>query len=188
MKIPTLSFCRIYSILMFFQLKELLRWLGLTVFEIWVGLLFFTVFTVLLTLKVENVVDSDTLTWWHVFSPLFISDALNSYFCVIVFIRMYLEGHYKQALIRFVFHALKYYLQISKKICLLPIFYRVIANEWTPFHTGFELFLIVLGKSDENMPCLLGLCDSFALPKPSKHGIFSLLLPKTIKNSSNPVL
>jgi len=85
---------------MFFQLKELLRWLGLTVFEIWVGLLFFTVFTVLLTLKVENVVDSDTLTWWHVFSPLFISDALNSYFCVIVFIRMYLEGHYKQALIR----------------------------------------------------------------------------------------
>jgi len=83
---------------MFFQLRELLRWLGLTVFEIWVGLLFFTVFTVLLTLKVENVVGS--LTWWHVFSPLFISDALNSYFCVIVFIRMYLEGAYKSALIR----------------------------------------------------------------------------------------
>jgi len=83
---------------MFFQLRELLRWLGLTVFEIWVGLLFFTVFTVLLTLKVESVVGS--LTWWHVFSPLFISDALNSYFCVIVFIRMYLEGAYKSALIR----------------------------------------------------------------------------------------
>jgi ribonuclease P/MRP protein subunit RPP20 len=83
---------------MFFQLRELLRWLGLTVFEIWIGLLFFTVFTVLLTLKVENVVES--LTWWHVFSPLFISDALNSYFCVIVFIRMYLEGAYKSALIR----------------------------------------------------------------------------------------
>jgi len=83
---------------MFFQLKELLRWLGLTVFEIWVGLLSFTVFTVLLTLKVEKVFDS--LTWWQVFSPLFISDALNSYFCVIVFIRMYLEGAYKSALIR----------------------------------------------------------------------------------------
>ena len=63
---------------MFFQLKELLKWLGLTVFEIWVGLLSFTVFTVLLTLKVEKVFDS--LTWWQVFSPLFISDALNSYF------------------------------------------------------------------------------------------------------------
>jgi len=83
---------------MFFQLKELLKWLGLTVFEIWVGLLSFTVFTVLLTLKVEKVFDS--LTWWQVFSPLFISDALNSYFCVIVFIRMYLEGAYKSALIR----------------------------------------------------------------------------------------
>ena len=42
-------------------------------------------------------------------------------------------------------------------------YYRVIANEWTPFHTGFELFLIVLGKSDENMPYWLGLGDSFAM-------------------------
>ena len=117
-------FCRIYPILMFFQLKELLRWLGLTVFEIWVGLLFFTVFTVLLTLKVENVVDSKTLTWWHVFSPLFISDALNSYFCVIVFIRMYLEGQYKSALIRFVFHTQYWFeiLHISKKICCERLF------------------------------------------------------------------
>ena len=31
------------------------------------------------------------------------------------------------------------------------------------FHTGFELFLIVLGKSDENMPYWLGLGDSFAM-------------------------
>jgi len=84
---------------MFFQLRELLRWLGLTVFEIWIGLLFFTVFTVLLTLKVDKVVD-EYLSWWHVFSPLFISDALNSYFCVIVFIRMYLEGACGSALIR----------------------------------------------------------------------------------------
>lgn len=84
---------------MFFQLRELLRWLGLTVFEIWIAILFFTVFTVLLTLKVDKVVD-ESLSWWHVFSPLFIIDALNSYFCVIVFIRMYLEGAYKSALIR----------------------------------------------------------------------------------------
>ena len=32
-----------------------------------------------------------------------------------------------------------------------------------PFHTGFELFLIVLGKSDENMPYWLGFGDSFAM-------------------------
>jgi len=84
---------------MFFQLRELLRWLGLTVFEIWIALLCFTVFTILLTVKVENIV-GDSLTWWYVFLPLFISDALNAYFCVIVFIRMYLEGAYKSALIR----------------------------------------------------------------------------------------
>ena len=83
-------------------------------FEIWVALVCFTAFTVLLTLKVEiwNYQPSDSLSvgdtideesavsWWVVFSPLFISDALNAYFCVIVFIRMYLEGSYKAALIR----------------------------------------------------------------------------------------
>lgn len=83
---------------MFFQLREVLRWLGLTVFEIWVVVFSFTIFTVLLTLKVDGI--TSILTWWHVFAPLFISDALNSYFCVIVFIRMYLEGAYKLALAR----------------------------------------------------------------------------------------
>ena len=60
-----------------FQLRELLRWLGLTVFEIWTALLCFTVFTVLLVLRVENIVDEENLTWWNVFLPLFVSDALN---------------------------------------------------------------------------------------------------------------
>lgn len=83
---------------MFFQLRELLRWLGLTVFEIWVAVLSFTIFTILLTLKVDGILPG--LNWWHVFSPLFISDAANSYFCVIVFIRMYLEGAYKSAFVR----------------------------------------------------------------------------------------
>jgi len=98
---------------MFFQLSELLRWLGLTVFEIWTALVCFTAFTILLTLKVEvwnnldpdystgdNLTKESSVSWWVVFSPLFISDALNAYFCVIVFIRMYLEGSYKAALIR----------------------------------------------------------------------------------------
>jgi len=107
---------------MFFQLSELLRWLGLTVFEIWIALVCFTAFTVLLTLKVEvwnshgsdfSLIQAETgsssrnnfeqdspVSWWVVFSPLFISDALNAYFCVIVFIRMYIEGSYKAALIR----------------------------------------------------------------------------------------
>lgn len=92
---------------MFFQLSELLRWLGLTIFEIWIALVCFTAFTILLTLKVEvwdygntDLQGKTDVSWWIVFSPLFISDALNAYFCVIVFIRMYLEGNYKAALVR----------------------------------------------------------------------------------------
>ena len=80
---------------MFFQLKEVLRWLGLTVFEILTALVCFLIFTVLVTLKVEGFLapssSGDAWSWWVIFSPLFISDALNTYFCVIVLIRMYIE-------------------------------------------------------------------------------------------------
>jgi len=103
---------------MFFQLRELEQWLGLNVVEIWVNLVSLTVFSVLLTLKLDEVVlhiETPTeinslkslllllsvktpeqilydLTWWQVFSPLFISDALNCYFCTIAWIRMYVKG------------------------------------------------------------------------------------------------
>ena len=33
----------------------------------------------------------DSTSWWVVFAPLFVSDALNTYFCAIVLIRMYIE-------------------------------------------------------------------------------------------------
>lgn len=84
---------------MFFQLKELLSWLGLTVFEVWTALVCFCVFTVLLTLKVEVESFAD-VSWWLIFAPLFISDAFNAYFCIIVFIRQYLKQSYKAAFIR----------------------------------------------------------------------------------------
>ena len=38
---------------MLFRQKELLRWLGVSVFEIWVWLLSLTIFSVLLVLKVQ---------------------------------------------------------------------------------------------------------------------------------------
>lgn len=83
---------------MFFSLKELVQWLGLTIFEIWIDLISITVFSVLVAVKLEEVVPS--LNWWIVFSPLFAADALNAYFCVIVLIRMYLEAMYKVAFLR----------------------------------------------------------------------------------------
>ena len=77
---------------MFFQLRELEQWLGLNVVEIWVNLVSLTIFSVLLTLKLDLQQILYDLTWWQVFSPLFISDALDCYFCTIVWIRMYVEG------------------------------------------------------------------------------------------------
>ena len=48
-----------------------------------------------LILQIEHVFASypsdNYPSWWVVFSPLFVSDALNAYFCVIVFIRMYID-------------------------------------------------------------------------------------------------
>lgn len=86
---------------MFFSLEELVHWLGLTVFEIWVNLVSISIFTLLLSLHLEGVLFSGTVTvWWMIFSPLFTADALNTYFCTIVLIRMYLEGLYKAAFFR----------------------------------------------------------------------------------------
>ena len=84
---------------MLFRQLELLRWLGVSVFEIWVWLLSLLVFSVLLTLKVEGVLSAST-SWFLVFSPLFISDLINSYFCIIVFIRQYLYQEFKNAPLR----------------------------------------------------------------------------------------
>jgi len=85
---------------MLFRQKELLRWLGVSVFEIWVWLLSLTIFSVLLVLKVEKEVLPSETSWFLVFSPLFICDGLNAYFCIIVFIRQYLDREFRNALLR----------------------------------------------------------------------------------------
>ena len=85
---------------MLFRQKELLRWLGVSVFEIWIWLISLTVFSVLLVLKVEGYLLPQGLSWFIVFSPLFICDGLNAYFCIIVFIRQYLDREFRNALLR----------------------------------------------------------------------------------------
>lgn len=84
---------------MFFTLHELVRWLGLTIFEIWINLLSITVFTVILVLKYDPMSES-SINWWMIFFPLFTGDALNTYFCAIIFIRMLLQTSLKTALLR----------------------------------------------------------------------------------------
>lgn len=82
---------------MFLTLKELVRWFGMTAFEIWVHLVSVFVFSVLVVLKQETVIH---LTWWSVFTPLYVADGLNTYFCIIVFIRQYQDYALRPAGIR----------------------------------------------------------------------------------------
>lgn len=85
---------------MFFTIEELVRWLGLTVFEIWINLISFLLFTILLAVKFDPTVDIYSVNWWMIFFPLFAGDALNAYFCIIIFIRMLLETTLKFSLLR----------------------------------------------------------------------------------------
>ncbi|XP_024943775.1 transmembrane protein 203 isoform X2 [Cephus cinctus] len=85
---------------MIFSLYELVHWLGLTIFEIWINLVSLTIFTVLLALKLDDNYFSGSSGVWIVFSPLFVADGLNTYFCAIIFIRMHMEGMMKAAILR----------------------------------------------------------------------------------------
>lgn len=85
---------------MIFSLNELVHWLGLTIFEIWINLISLTIFTFLLAMKLDSPPFSNSCSWLVVFSPLFIADGLNTYFCAIIFIRMQMEGIMKGAILR----------------------------------------------------------------------------------------
>jgi len=89
---------------MLFALQELVRWLGLTVFEMLVHLIALLVFTVFLELRLDEIAFASTIPGaydiWIVFSPLFVADALCTYFNIIVLIRLYIEGHIKEAVAR----------------------------------------------------------------------------------------
>ncbi|KAL4223928.1 hypothetical protein ACF0H5_017390 [Mactra antiquata] len=82
---------------MYLTLKQLVSWLGMTAFEICVHLVSIFVFTILIVLKIEQFW---SMTWWQVFIPLFVADGVNTYFCIIVFIRQYLDYALKQAGLR----------------------------------------------------------------------------------------
>ncbi|XP_053994615.1 transmembrane protein 203 [Hylaeus anthracinus] len=85
---------------MIFSLNELVHWLGLTIFEICINLVSLTMFTLLLALKLDDNYFVGNAGWWIVFSPLFVADGLNTYFCAIIFIRMHMEGMIKVAILR----------------------------------------------------------------------------------------
>lgn len=54
---------------------------------------------ILVLLRVEwNLLEN--WSWWFFIGPVFFADVLNAYFCIIIFIRMYLSGILKPAALR----------------------------------------------------------------------------------------
>lgn len=90
---------------MFFTINEIVKWLGLTVFEIWINLISLLVFTLTLAMKYDPDVDVYINEWWTIFFPLFTGDALNAYFCIILFIRMIMETTFKFCIMKLVWSA-----------------------------------------------------------------------------------
>ncbi|KFD54872.1 hypothetical protein M514_04306 [Trichuris suis] len=68
------------------SLTEIIRVLGVTVFELWMQLAGALMFSVLLVLKMELGLP---WSWCTVFSPLFVVSVLNAFFTLIVFLRQY---------------------------------------------------------------------------------------------------
>ncbi|KAE8750944.1 hypothetical protein FOCC_FOCC002373 [Frankliniella occidentalis] len=73
---------------MFFSWKEIVAVLGMTLFEVWVHVTSVVVFLTLVTLQLDGVIDQ---SWWTIFVPLFVADAMNAYFAMIVAIRLHLN-------------------------------------------------------------------------------------------------
>lgn len=110
---------------MFLTLKELVNWLGMTSFEICVHLISIFVFTVLIVLKMEAIW---SMTWWQVFIPLFVADGINTYFCIIVFLRQFQDYAFKHAGLRL----------LSSLLCfsLLFVFKFLLCQKLSEYHLG----------------------------------------------------
>jgi len=99
---------------MFLTLKQMKRWLHITIFEIAMLLIALLVFTILLAMKLEGDLTS---SWWVVFSPLYACDMLIAYFDLIVFIHLYTAGEKTLAVKR---------VMINVAILLMMVIFQVL--------------------------------------------------------------
>lgn len=125
---------------MFFTIEEVVRWLGLTIFEIWINLIAFLIFTILLALR-YNPSSEFTNNWWNIFLPLFAGDALNAYFCIIIFIRMQLESPLKVALFRISWSAIFLFMTFLFKFLLVKKLMGQITLDYYEIFTPLYILL-----------------------------------------------
>ncbi|KJH42145.1 hypothetical protein DICVIV_11876 [Dictyocaulus viviparus] len=85
------------------SLSELIYWTGVSVFELWLHTASLLLFLIILPLKTHQYW---VISYWIVFSPLFIASAFNSYFVFIVFVRSIVEyKDFKGPILKFGFNA-----------------------------------------------------------------------------------
>jgi ribonuclease P/MRP protein subunit RPP20 len=113
----------------YFKLTDLVKWLGLTQLEILINLFTLFVFSIILTVRLSGHLDQQTFDWFKVFLPLYMSDILNAYFCIIVSIRMYLSNKHRQALHRLLW---------SVKFLVLSAVFKYLLCLKLTGHTGLE--------------------------------------------------
>ena len=85
------------------NIKSVTRWLVMTEFEMLLNVLGVFIFTVLLCLKIDLGYD---LSWRYILMPMFVADAMQAYFCIIVFLRQFFEFQTKPAILRFIISSL----------------------------------------------------------------------------------
>ena len=118
------------------NVKTLARWLVMTEFEMLMNAVGLLLSTVLLAIKLD-LGESIAISWFHVFLPAFIADALQAYFCLIVFIRQLNEYKQKTAIFRFLTST---YLLVNRFFVKLLVF--LLLNKSANFkfqYVGFAL-------------------------------------------------
>uniref|UniRef100_A0A915DGT0 Transmembrane protein n=1 Tax=Ditylenchus dipsaci TaxID=166011 RepID=A0A915DGT0_9BILA len=105
--------------------SEITKWTGITVFEILLHCVALLLTTILIVVKWYSLFTS--ITYWHMFSPLFVASALNCYFLFIVFVRMIIEERqFKRA---FVSNSFNFLRAIMLWLFELFICYKVEGNQ-----------------------------------------------------------
>lgn len=125
---------------MIFTLKEVIKWLGLSIFELWLHTVTIFIFSVLVAVKLE----SGRLSWWTVFSPLFACDGCVAYFSAIVFIRLYLAGDRRLAAMRTLWSACVVALLLTYKITLCQRLEGIREIDYAVIHVPLFILLKML--------------------------------------------
>lgn len=126
---------------MILSLKELISWLGLSIFEIWLHTASFFTFSILLAVKLEN---DDSMSWWTVFIPLFACEGCVAYFSAIVCIRLYIDGHRRLAGVRTLWTTLSVVLALAYKVMLCQLFENQRPKDYVVIHVPLFILLKVL--------------------------------------------